>query len=413
VATNNDYACYLSQSYGVTFAFELAAAVDVRWTDTSVTNPPYTDYTGYRNDTWVDGGTWDAEGVGLEIAGLHYGVYNFTYDIGGAPGANVTETIFVTITDATAPTLSSFPSDLTYEAGTAPPSNLTWTLTDLNPARYIIYRNGSHVANGTWASGTPIDLSVAGLLGGVYKYTFIANDTFGNARSHEVFVTVTDTTAPTVTSPAPVPYEAGTTGHNLTWVPSDIHTGTYEIYRNGAQVANGTWIPGSPIVVDIDNLAVGIYNYTIVITDAFGHAIADTVLVTVADTTAPVLTGPADITYGEEPTDPVLLLSWAATDLYPDTYAIFQNGTQIASGAWTLTAGVYNFTIVITDASGNAVSDTVIITITEEKPVSEVGDEDEGLDSIFLIGGIIVVGVAAVGASGGAAYWFIRIRKKP
>jgi hypothetical protein len=424
-ATTNDYALYLSRSYGVTFAFEREAAVDITWGDTSITNPPYTDYTGYRNGTWVDKGTWDPPyEVGLEVAGLPYGVYNFTYDIGGGGATNVTETIFVTITDATAPTLTSFPSDLTYEAGTAPPSNLTWTLTDLNPGRYVIYRNGSHVANGTWTSGTPINHSVAGLQVGVYKYTFIANDTFGNVRMHEVFVTVTDTTAPTVTSPTPVTYEAGTTGHNLTWVPTDVHTGTYVVYRNGTEVANGTWTPGSSIIVDIDNLEVGIYSYTIVITDAFANSVTDAVLVTVADTTAPVLTGPADITYGEDPTDPALLLSWTATDLYPGTYAIFQNGTEIASGAWTagtpivleldiLTVGVYNFTIVITDASGNSVSDTVIITITEEEPVSETSDEDDGLDPIFLIGGIMVVGVAAVGASGGVAYWFIRIRKKP
>ncbi|MFW9914506.1 MAG: right-handed parallel beta-helix repeat-containing protein [Candidatus Thorarchaeota archaeon] len=518
LATTNDYTCYLSQSYGVTFAFEREAAVDVRWKDTTLTAPGYTDYTGYRNDTWVDGGTWlPAEGVSLEIARLPYGIYNFTYDIGGGTAPNVTETIFVTITDLTAPTLTSFPSNMTYEAGTAPPTVLTWTLTDLNPDRYVIYRNGSHVANGTWTSGTPIDLNVSGLLGGVHKYTFIANDSFGNARTHEVFVTVTDTTAPTVTSPAPVTYEAGTTGHNLTWVPADVHPGTYgvyrngtpltlvdntwapdtpivlpidnlavgvynytlvltdafgnshtdevfvtvidtmaptvtspmpltyeagttghnltwvpadasvgifEVYRNGTEIVNGTWTPGSPIVIDIDDLAVGIYNYTIVLTDAFAHSTADSVLVTVADTTTPVLTGPADITYGEGPTDPALILSWTATDLYPSTYTIYQNGTQIASGTWTagtpitleldvLAVGVYNFTIVITDASGNSVSDTVIITVAEEEATSEAGDEDGGLDPIILMGGIMVVGVAAVGASGGAAYWFIRIRKKP
>ncbi|MFX1505823.1 MAG: hypothetical protein ACFFDC_06865, partial [Promethearchaeota archaeon] len=53
---------------------------------------------------------------------------------------------------------------------------------------------------------------------------------------------------------------------------------TYTIYRNGSNIATGT---DQIIVHNIDNLAAGVYNFTIVIMDVFNNKVSHTVIVNV------------------------------------------------------------------------------------------------------------------------------------
>ena len=79
-----------------------------------------------------------------------------------------------------------------------------------------------------------------------------------------------------------------------------------------------------------DGLAVGAYNYTIVVSDSSGNSASDQVNIIVQDTIALVFTStPADLTYelGSKGNS----LSWTATDLQPNTYVIYRNGTLVDS----------------------------------------------------------------------------------
>ena len=76
-------------------------------------------------------------------------------------------------------------------------------------------------------------------------------------------------------------YDYGTTGHSLSWYAYDEEPSHYEIYKDGELVESDAWYSGVPIIHNIDNLAVGSYNYTIVVVDEEGSSVKDTVIVTV------------------------------------------------------------------------------------------------------------------------------------
>ena len=67
-------------------------------------------------------------------------------------------------------------------------------------------------------------------------------------------------------------------------------------------------------------------------------------------------------------------LSWNVSDLQPNVYVIYINGSVIASGTWNsetpinlalgrMSFGAYNYTIVVSDSAGNSASDTVWVSV--------------------------------------------------
>lgn len=81
-----------------------------------------------------------------------------------------------------------------------------------------------------------------------------------------------------------------------------------------------------------------------------------------------------------------LSISWVTTDLYPATYTIELNGTEVVSPTtWTsgtsisynvpkgLLIGDHNITIIVTDERGNTAKDTVIFTVTSTKTTTTPG----------------------------------------
>jgi plastocyanin len=98
-------------------------------------------------------------------------------------------------------------------------------------------------------------------------------------------LTMVSTTAwspppPTINNPSSITYTSGTTGHNITWVPSSLSPQSYTITRNGVIVASGSW-DGHNIVYSIDSLAVGTYVYTCTVHDTSGYSASSSVIVTV------------------------------------------------------------------------------------------------------------------------------------
>ncbi|MHA1216680.1 MAG: hypothetical protein ACTSPX_05100, partial [Candidatus Thorarchaeota archaeon] len=79
------------------------------------------------------------------------------------------------------------------------------------------------------------------------------------------------------------------TGKNITWVVSDANPSSYVIYRNGTVVVSHIW-DGSDIVVSLDGLSPGVYNFTLVVSDLGGLTASDTVFVTVLRSTTTTTT---------------------------------------------------------------------------------------------------------------------------
>jgi hypothetical protein len=273
------------------------------------------------------------------------------------------------------------PVDVSYSAGQTG-IIMAWTITDTSTSttNYTIYRNGTSVASGSWASGSPVTRSVSGLSIGDYNYTIVATDGYGGTVSDMVLVHVVPNVSPTITRPTDITFNGGSTGNSISWTITDAGTETrsYEVYRNGTSVASGTWISGTPVVRNVDGLNGGVYNYTIVATDGLGGSVTDMVLVTVSNL-APTITQPADITYTAGQTGNSIW--WTVTDATTGTrsYTIYRNGTSVASSSWIsgtpvfryvdgLNGGVYNYTIVASDGLGGSVTDMVLVTVSNPAP---------------------------------------------
>ncbi|UZE93248.1 MAG: right-handed parallel beta-helix repeat-containing protein [Candidatus Nealsonbacteria bacterium] len=370
---NNDYGIY---DYGIYLYYSYYGTI----TGNTCTRNRYGIYLDYSDNNEVSNNFLIKNTVGIEDQGDNNNIHDNIYIFFPVASFDINSTVItvgqtVQFTDST--TGGSIP--LTYQ----------WNFGDGSENSTI--QNPIHKYNSV----------------GIHLVVLTVTDADGDMSVYSKEISVQDdVTNPILDSPQDVIYEEGATGYNISWIATDLNPGTYKIYKNGSEIESGTWESGMAVTINVDGLAVGSYNYTIVVTDAFDNAASDTVWVTVEDTVSPVLTSPDDVTYEEGATG--YNISWIATDLNPGTYKIYKNGSEIESGTWEsgmavtinvdgLAVGSYNYTIVVTDAFGNMVSDIVWVTVE----VGEVGI------------GIIILLISLIGAAGVAAIIiFLKRRQK-
>jgi parallel beta-helix repeat protein len=222
-------------------------------------------------------GPWDGSAFSAPIDGLVLGHYSYTLIVYDTSSRSASDIVLITVVDETAPSIDS-PADLIYEAGTIG-HNIVWTAQDQHLGTYTILRDLIPVSG--VRNGNNITVSVDGLALGVYNYTLVMNDTSGNSARDTVFITVVDSTAPTIDRPADISYELGTVGHNLVWLPLDLNPASCIILKDGDVEMAGDW-NGSAITISIDGLALGLHNYTIVVYDISGNSVSDQVMVLVS-----------------------------------------------------------------------------------------------------------------------------------
>jgi C4-type Zn-finger protein len=277
-----------------------------------------------------------------------------------------------------APEFTGTPSDIEYVEGT-PGNTLSWIVTDTFPNNYTIYENASQVDTGTWASGDPINYSVDDLPLGFYNYTIVVADQSNFQVIDTAIVTVLDNSNPVISKPAnDLQYSEESTGNVLSWNSTDTYPDTYVIYRNGTPVASGNWTIATNITLNVDGLAKGHYNFTLIVQDTSGNSVNDTAFVTVIDVIDPIFSSTQiDVQYAEGSASNTL--SWNSTDTHPGTYLVYRNDSVEYTGNWTnagritinvdgLDKGVYNFTIVVIDSSGNSATNTTFLTVFDATP---------------------------------------------
>lgn len=246
----------------------------------------------------------------------------------------------------------------------------------------------------------------------VYNFTISLLDEYDYMTSDTVFVIVVDTTAPEIDSPSGLIYEEGAVGNTITWVPSDLDPASYEVFRNGTSIESGPW-DGSSITINVDGRSAGIYLYSISVMDSSGNGVSDTVTVfviaadIVTDTISPEMDSPLGVIYNETATGNII--KWDPFDLHPESYEIFRNGSSIESGTWNgstitinvdgLSAGIYNYTLVVLDSSGNMASDNVMVVVLAVPSTTTSTTTDTTTlpsNNIMLIIGLSGAGVAIV-----------------
>ena len=181
------------------------------------------------------------------------------------------------------PYFASVPSDVTIYLGEG--GQVAWLGQDPddNPGTYIIYRNGDYYWTDDWQEDEYITVYYGAFEVGTYNLTIVISDSFFLTAADTVWVTVNPPEPPNVSSPSDITYQEGSTGHEIVWTLTDPDNKpfTYIVYKNGQQSFGDYWSSGEIVKVDVDNLGVGTYNYTIVAFDYDELFARDTVIVTV------------------------------------------------------------------------------------------------------------------------------------
>jgi parallel beta-helix repeat protein len=310
---------------------------------------------GYQNtNTWDDsvsiGNYWDDyEGPG-------------TYSIPG-PGNNVDRY------PLGPPVVLADHGDEDFQFGSSGAS-FTWNSFSIEPDYYTIYIEGVVHEEGSWDGyGITVNVNTSSL--GIFNYTLFVNGTSGYSANDTVWVTIFNN-PPTISSPINRDYNFDTTGHTLSWTMSDANPFGYYLYINEVLDSWGAWSGASPLI-SIDGLPIGTHNFTMMVNDTCGLSASDSVIVTVWDI-EPFVDAPyGNIVYEQGTTGNSIY--WNATDFNPANYTVYKNSSIDAVNQWNglpitysvdgLATGIYNYTIVIVDTSGQTAINTVLVTVQE------------------------------------------------
>jgi X-Pro dipeptidyl-peptidase len=237
----------------------------------------------------------------------------------------------VTITDTTPPVLH-LPAPITAAATSPAGATVTFAASatdtaDAHPTLSCLPASGSTFALGR----TSVHCT--------------ATDAVGNVGSSALEVTVADTTPPVLQLPSPPPVEATGAGTPV------IYSVTVTDQVDSNLVASCNQASGS-------TFAVGRTTVRCTATDASGNAATGSFLVTVTDTTRPVLRLPAPITVNAtRPVGATIRYTASATDIadpHPGVACRLPSGSTFAAGNTTVRCTA-------TDASGNTVSGSFVL----------------------------------------------------
>ena len=258
-------------------------------------------------------------------------------------GNNSTTSATMTVVDTTLPVFDTELVALTLEATSPSGAVVPYavpTVTDLGLPVPVVCVPAS---GGTFPlGGTPV--------------TCTATDGSGNSSTTSATMTVVDTTAPTLSLPAPVVVEGDTSGG------ADAAGAALAAFLAGATATDT--VDGTALVEN-DAPAVfpvGATDVTFAATDVAGNPATGVVTVTVIDTVGPVLTLPGEIT-AEATATSGALVSFAVTaaddvDPSPVVSCTPASGTPFPLGTTPVTCTA-------TDDSGNASIGTFVVTVVD------------------------------------------------
>jgi len=343
------------------------------------------------------------------LTNLVQGVYSFGLQVTDNNGATAADTVIVTVNAAlpppNQPPVANAGSDISIvlpinnstlngSASTDPDGSITtysWTKIS-GPASYTISNAGA------------VTTGVANLVQGVYGFRLLVTDNNGATAADTVLVTV---------NPAPPPPNQPPVANAGADVTMTLPTNSTTLNGSGSSDPDGTiaaylWTkisgPASYSITNpnttttgLINLAQGVYNFRLQVTDNAGASSADTVVITV-NAPAPPPNQPPVANAGYDvsltlPSNSTFLIGTASYDL----------GGTISSYAWSyisgpaqynlsspntansnltnLVQGVYSFRLQVTDNLGATGADTVVITVNaippppNQPPVANAGGD--------------------------------------
>ncbi len=139
--------------------------------------------------SWVIEYYWDGSPIVLTLNNLTLGTHNITIIVWDASDNTISDQVYVTVFDGSAPTIDSplVPDIIEGTTGNI----ITWHPSDLHPLSYEIFRNGTLVKSGQWnTSSETISISLDGLTPGTYNYSIRVTDIGYNHATDHVYVVV-------------------------------------------------------------------------------------------------------------------------------------------------------------------------------------------------------------------------------
>jgi Periplasmic copper-binding protein (NosD) len=166
--------------------------------------------------------------------------------------------------------------------------NISWNITDPDTltTSYSILRNNSVVKIGNWVSNTLVSFNFNGNYESINNISMIVNDGCTQSNvSKDVILKINDNPKFSSKPSTTLPYAVGRISETLDWVISDNLTlsKNYALLKNGTSIKDGNWNNGLPISYNISSLAIGVYNFTIKISDGYGGTNENTAIVTVIE----------------------------------------------------------------------------------------------------------------------------------
>lgn len=248
--------------------------------------------------------------------------------------------------DPTAPTITA-PADMDYQcASSVPAANPSQATSADNCGTPTVTVSESN-NNGAGTTASPL----------IITRTYTATDANGNSASDSQTITVIDNTAPTVTAPAA---SSASADANCQAAIPDVVAGSSASDNCGGTVTL-TQSPAAGTLVGIGPP----HTITVTATDAAGNTSSDTTTFTVNDTTAPVVSAPANAAYQCASNVPAANASQASASDNCGTPTVTVTETNNGGAGTTASPLVITRTYTATDGSSNSASGSQTITVID------------------------------------------------
>jgi len=288
---------------------------------------------------------------------------------------------------------------------------ITWHVEDAFPSSIEVYIDNVLNATVAWTNLTydyvfNVSAAFNEFIIGEYEVKLIAYDQNHNSAEDIITLRIYEDVIPVIEGPADIAFYFTETGHTISWNVSDDYLNKYTVMDNDNVYSSGDINPDEPVItVSLDNLIIGVHNFTLHVNDTSGNSAEDTVVVTVkADDIAPVIVfTPDEVYYSQGDLD--VIRNWTATDEFMDHYTITIDDEEIMHADWEteniefdfsgLRVGTYEVTLTVFDLGGNSAQSTVTVAVSPAPIVNYI--------TAISLGSVVLITIIAI-------IWFVRYR---
>ena len=216
-------------------------------------------------------GSWDVSSV-TDMAFMFYGASSFNQPIGDWDVSSVTDMAFM---------FSGAPS-FNQPLGNWDVSSVA-DMTSMFEGVALYYQYYDNLLIG-WSSLPSVQSNVHFHAGDSYISSAAATDGYIMLSLDDSWVITHGglliSSPPDLSNPEHIEYLEGETGNEIIWDFGDKNPDYYNVSKDGVLLVEGSWVNGT-VIVDVDGLSEGYYEYEIMVYDIYGNLVSDLVVVDV------------------------------------------------------------------------------------------------------------------------------------